>query len=115
MTTEGETFVAGLVAHGASPVVDGRYVLYDVEPVDGPLAGEAVPTAVATAELLRWPLVPPHWIYLPDRIRFTRTNTQPCAIAGWTGHSRGIVGWGSDTDPAAGWVAHVRGILGEAQ
>ena len=42
------------------------------------------------------------------------TNTQPCPIPGWIGHSRQIVGWGDEPDPIVGWVAHVRGVVGEA-
>lgn len=69
---------------------------------------------MAIGELSRWPLVPPHWIYLHDTVTFTATNIQPCPMAGWVGHSRQIVGWGNDPDPVAGWMAHVRSVIGEA-
>lgn len=110
-----EAFVAGLDLYGASPAIEGRYVTYAVDVVEGGLAGGAVRTAVAIDELRRWPLVAPHWIYARDEVTFTKTNTQGCAMPGWTGHSRQIVSWGSDPDPVAGWVAHVRGVLGEAR
>ena len=108
-------FTAGLAAYGATPMTTDRYIVYQVEVVGGPFAGQTVETAVAIDELARWPLVPPHWIYLHDDVRFAATNTQPCPMPGWMGHSRQIVGWGNDPDPIAGWVAHVRGVIGEAR
>ena len=107
-------FTAGLTEYGAAPTVIGRHIIYTVEAVEGRFAGQLVETAVAIDELARWPLVPPHWIYLRNEVAFSTTNTQSCAMAGWIGHSRQIVGWGNDLDPAAGWVAHVRGVIGEA-
>lgn len=109
-----DAFVLGLEELGADPTIDGQYVKYAVEIVEGRFAGTPAQTAVAVDELQRWPLVPPHWIYVPSDVRFAKTNTQPCGLPGWTGHSRNIVGWGSDPDPTAGWLAHVRGVLGEA-
>lgn len=88
--------------------------MYQVEVVEGRFAGQTVETAVTLDELARWPLVPPHWIYLRDAVKFAATNTQPCPMPGWVGHSRQIVGWGSDAEPITGWVAHVRGVIGEA-
>lgn len=114
MTEGGDAFVSGLDGYGSQPVVEGRYVRYVVDVVEGRFAGETVDTAVAVEELRRWPLVPPHWLYMPDHVTFAKTNTQPCGLPGWTGHSRKIVGWGNDPDPIAGWLAHVRGVLGEA-
>ena len=109
-----DEFTAGLAAYGAVPTILDRYITYQVEVVQGRLAGQAVETAVAVDELARWPLVPPHWIYLHNDVTFAVTNTQLCTILGWIGHSRQIVGWGTDSDPIAGWVAHVRGVIGEA-
>jgi hypothetical protein len=108
-------FTAGLATYGAAPTTNGRHIVYQVEVVEGPFAGQTVETAVSIDELARWPLVPPHWIYLHDDVRFTATNTQPCPMPSWVGHSRQIVGWGNDPDPIAGWVAHVRGVIGEAR
>lgn len=107
-------FVTGLTAYGAAPTSTDRHVLYQVEVVEGRFAGRVVETAVATDELTRWPMVPPHWIYLRDEVAFAVTNTQPCGMPGWLGHSRQIVAWGTDPDPIAGWMAHVRGVIGEA-
>lgn len=107
-------FTAGLAAYGAAPTIIDRHVTYQVEVVEGRFAGQTVDSAVAIDELARWPLVPPHWIYLKSEVRFVSTNTQPCTMPGWTGHSRQIVGWGNDRDPIAGWVAHVRGVAGNA-
>ena len=107
-------FIAGLVAYGAAPKITDRYITCHIDVVEGRSAGQTVETAVAIEELARWPLVPPHWIYLHDDVSFAATNTQPCQMPGWLGHSRQIVGWGNDPDPLAGWVAHVRGVIGEA-
>ena len=107
-------FTAGLAAYGASPAIIDRYVAYQVEVVEGRFSGHTVETAVAIDELARWPLVPPHWIYLHDNVAFAATNMQPCPMPGWLGHSRQIVAWGNDPDAIAGWVAHVRGVIGEA-
>jgi hypothetical protein len=107
-------FIAGLAAYGATPTIIDRYITYHIEVVGGRSAGQTVETAVAITELARWPLVPPHWIYLHDNVCFAATNTQPCFMPGWLGHSRQIVGWGNDPDAIAGWMAHVRGVIGEA-
>lgn len=107
-------FTAGLATYGAAPTTTDRHIKYQVEVVEGRFAGQTVETAIAIDELARWPLVPPHWIYLPDTITFAVTNTQPCPMPGWIGHSRQIVGWGDEPDPIIGWVAHVRGVIGEA-
>ncbi len=89
-------------------------VLYCSEPVDGFRAGLQVETAVSVEELARWPLVPPHWIHLPDAVHLLRTNSKPSSRAGWTMHSRQITEWGNEQNPAAGWAGHVRGVLSEA-
>jgi hypothetical protein len=107
-------FTAGLSTYGAAPAAVDRHIVYNVDVVEGRFAGQTVETAVAIDELARWPLVPPHWIYLPNNVSFAATNTQPCSMPGWLGHSRQIIGWGNDPDPIAGWVAHVRGVIGEA-
>lgn len=107
-------FTAGLAAYGAAPTIIDRHITYQVEVVEGRFAGQTVESAVAINELARWPLVPPHWIYLPSAVTFAVTNTQACTMPGWIGHSRQIVGWGNDPDPIAGWVAHVRGVVGDA-
>ena len=107
-------FAAGLAACGATPAIIDRYVTYRVEAVEGRFAGQTVATAVAIDELARWPLVPPHWLYFHSDVTFAATNTQPCTMPGWVGHSRQIVGWGIDPDTITGWMAHVRGVIGDA-
>jgi hypothetical protein len=108
-------FTAELAAYGAAPSIIERYITYQVEVVEGRFAGQTVKTAVAIDELARWPLVPPHWIYLHDDVNFAATHTQVCRMPGWIGHSRSIVGWGDDPEAIAGWVAHVSGVIGEAR
>lgn len=107
-------FVAELAAYGAAPTVSDQHVLYTVDVIEGRLAGQRVETAVGVDELARWPLVPPHWIYLHVDVTFPVTNTQACTLPDWVGHSRQIVGWGTDPDPVIGWMAHVRSVIGEA-
>lgn len=113
--TGSDGFAAGLAACGAAPTVVDRYMIYVVEAVEGRFAGEPVSTAVAIDELARWPLVPPHWIYLQSSVTFASTNTQACQMPEWIGHSRQIVGWGDDPDPVVSWLAHVRAVIGEAK
>jgi hypothetical protein len=107
-------FIAGLVEYGAAPTTIDGLIVYKVEVVEGRFAGEPVETAVAIDELTRWPLIPAHWIYLAGTVAFAATNTQPCSLPGWIGHSRQIVGWGDEPKPIVGWMAHVRGVIGEA-
>jgi hypothetical protein len=63
-------FTARLAAHGATPATIDRFIVYAVEVVEGRFAGTTVATAVATEEVARWPLVPPHWIYSPSMDAF---------------------------------------------
>lgn len=110
-----EAFIEGLDRCGAQPRVADGHVVYNVEPVEGRLAGEAVETAVEVGELARWPLVPPHWVHLSGEVTFSSTNSRPSPLAEWVQHSRQIVGWGRDAEPASGWLAHVRSVVGEAR
>lgn len=114
MTAGVELFVGDLDRLGITAQVAGDLVVYDVEPVEGTQAGTAVSTGVSISELLRWPVVPPHWVHLPRDVRFQRTNTQGSPREGWVAHSRNLVGWGTDQNPARAWVAHVRSVIGEA-
>jgi hypothetical protein len=110
-----QAFVEGLHRCGARPRATADHVVYTVEPVDGRFAGEPFETAVDTAELARWPLVPPHWIHLPADVTLPGTNSRASSINGWLRHSRHIAGWGRDADPASGWLAHVRRVIGDAR
>ncbi len=49
---------------------------HEVEIVESRFAGECVESAVAIDELARWPLVPPHWIYLHDDVSFAATSSR---------------------------------------
>ena len=107
-------FIADLERLGLHPTLEAELVRYTIEAVDGARADTAVATAVSVAELGNWPLVPPHWIHFPSDLTLSRTNSQSSTLAGWTMHSRQIVGWGRDDSPGSGWAAHVRGVLTEA-
>ena len=87
-----DEFVAGLIAYGAAPTASDGFVVYTVEAVEGRFAGQPVESAVGIDELQRWPLVPPHWLYFHSAVTFAATNTQPCPLAGWLGHVRGVIG-----------------------
>lgn len=115
MTDPLEQFTAGLRRLGANPETRSGLVIYQVEPVGGRLAGEAVSTAVEVGELAGWPIAPPHWVHLPASVAFVNTNSQASPLPGWLRHSRQLSGWGGDPDPAQGWLAHVRAVVGEAQ
>jgi hypothetical protein len=108
-------FVETMTQLGLCPRVEAGLVIYGIEPVDGFRAGAVVETGVAVEELVRWPLVPPHWIHLPDTLQLARTNSQPSARAGWQMHSRQIKEWGHERSPGASWASHVRGVLSEAK
>lgn len=108
-------FVKALRRCGADPREANSLIVYVIEPIEGCWAGEVVETAVAVDELVRWPLVPPHWIHLPAAVTFPATNSRPSSMTGWIQHSRQIAGWGRDAEPAAGWLAHVRSVLGDAR
>jgi hypothetical protein len=108
-------FVAGLHRCGARPHAIHRHVVYTIEPVEGRFAGAPFETAVEIGELMRWPLVPPHWIHLPAIVRLSGTNSRASSIGGWVQHSRHIAAWGRDAEPAAGWLAHVRSVVGDAR
>lgn len=99
-------FVDGLRRLRADPEVRDGLVVYRVDLVE---------TAVEVAELAGWPMVPPHWIHLPAEVVLPATNSQQSTRPGWLRHSRQLLGWGSDADPARAWVAHVRGVLATAR
>jgi len=110
-----EQFVAGLDSLAAAPDRRGGLIVYRIDALEGGHAGESLETAVEIAELMNWPVAPPHWIHLPASLSFARTNSQPSPVAGWLRHSRQINGWGTDPNPTQAWLAHVRGVVGETQ
>jgi hypothetical protein len=107
-------FIADLADFGINAVADGAVVKYEVTAVGGALSGHEVPTAVSASELQPWPAAPPHWIHLPDALRFERTNTdQQEVLPGWRRHSRDIGHWNSAGHPGQRWLAHVRRVMSE--
>lgn len=113
---EGVTgFIASMADCGVHAEIDGPVVRYAVTPVAGPHAGAPVTTAVGTAELQAWPMLPPHWIHLPEDIRFGHTNVQAQeTLPGMVCHSRDIGPWLPDAHPGTRWLAHVRAALANA-
>lgn len=111
-----EEFIAALTEHGVTAVRQGPAVTFDLTPVSGALAGQAVPSGVSVSELVPWPDAPPHWIHFPDTVTIHPTNTdQTECLSGWRRHSRDLKGWATSDDPAAAWLAHVRGVLADAR
>jgi len=107
-------FIADLADCGVDAVAEGPVVRYSLAPVDGPLAGSQIPTAVGIDELASWPAAAPHWVHLPPGVTFPRTNTRPRpTLPGWVCHSRNIGTWTSDGHPGQKWLAHVRTVLGQ--
>lgn len=113
MVDAAEAFIISLARLGLQPRREGQLVVYSLEPVDGARAGVPVETGVETAELARWPLVPPHWIHLPEDVVLSKTNSRASTKPGWTGHSRQIRDWNVGPGAGAAWAAHVRGVLSD--
>lgn len=107
-----QQFVEDMAAASAPAWVDGARILYNVVAVGGSLAGTTVTTGVSLAEVQSWPMVPPHWIHLPDSIAFAATNTDTTDCPpGWVRHSRDYNFTDTTTPPALAWLRHVRGFL----
>jgi hypothetical protein len=105
-------FITDMTAEGAPARLVEQQILFDVEAVDGPLRGQLVPTGVSVSEVQSWPMMPPHWIHLPDSITFAETNadTTDCP-PGWRRHSRDFSLTNMAVPPARAWLQHVRGVL----
>ena len=108
-----EAFIQDMTALGFEATLEAELVIYKVVPVDGTYAGEPVKTGVGIAELQPWPQVPPHWLHFPIGVQFSRTNSRPSPMSGWSMHSRQITGW-SDAPAGVAWASHVRAVLSEA-
>lgn len=107
-------FIADLADLGVDAHVDGNVVLYIVDAFGGALAGRTVPTGVSAGEVSAWPAAPPHWIHLPDSVRFASTNADKAdCLDGWTRHSRSL-DWNPTIPPIQMWLAHVRGLVATA-
>lgn len=108
-------FMADLKEEGHEPTRHGDLVRYFIVPVAGRYAGQKVETGVSVRELQSWPIVPPHWIHLPDEVTFAHTNSavQDC-LPGWRRHSREAGPWAMNRKPILIWISHVRGMIGQA-
>lgn len=107
-----QQFIDEMTAAGASARADGPRILYDIIPVNGALAGQVVTTGVSLSEVQSWPAVPPHWIHLPDTVRFEQTNIDSTDCApGFVRHSRDYSYTATSMAPARAWLSHVRGFV----
>lgn len=107
-----QQFISDMTAAGAPARVDGPRVLYEITPVNGALAGRTVTTGVSLTEIESWPAVPPHWIHVPDSVRFEQTNIDSTDCApGFVRHSREYNYTDTSVRPARSWLSHVRGFL----
>lgn len=109
-----ERFIADLASLGVRVEVEENLVVFEVAISGGPLDGTTTEVAVEAKELGGWPLVHPHWLHLPSKLRFQTTNARPSTKLGWTRHSRAQATPSSTKRSGADWLAHVRGILREA-
>ena len=107
-----QQFINDMTAAGAPARADGPRILYNVTPVNGALAGQVVTTGVSISEVESWPAVPPHWIHLPDTVRFEQTNIDSTDCApGSVRHSRDYSYTDTSMHPARAWLSHVRGFV----
>lgn len=101
-----------MTAVGAPARIDGARILYEVKAVGGALSGRLVTTGVSVAEVESWPMVPPHWIHLPDSVMFEATNVDDIDCPpGWKRHSRDFAFTDMTMPPALSWLRHVRGFV----
>lgn len=103
--------LAGLGLLGAHPSISDGLVQFHVLAASGSYAGQHVSSGIGLDEVSSWPIIPPHWVHLPEDVRLSATNAQPSSKPGWLRHSRNIVGWGGCGDPVQVWLAHVRSVL----
>jgi hypothetical protein len=107
-----QQFIDDLTALGTPARLDGGRILYEVLAVGGALKGQKVTTGVSVTELLSWPMVPPHWIHLPDSVNFDATNMDETdCLPGWKRHSRDFNFTDMSMPPALAWLRHVRGFV----
>ncbi|MFT4470849.1 hypothetical protein ACMX2H_13160 [Arthrobacter sulfonylureivorans] len=112
LTGPAQQFINDMTAVGATARADGPRILYDVVAVGGALSGQTVTTGVSMSEVLSWPMVPPHWIHLPDSVTFSETNMDEIDCQpGWKRHSRDFSYTDMSIPPALAWLRHVRGFL----
>ena len=107
-----QQFISDMTSAGVRARADGPRILYEVTPVNGALAGKAVTTGVSISEVQSWPAVPPHWVHLPETVRFEQTNSDNTDCApGYVRHSRDYSYTDTSVPPARAWLSHVRGFL----
>lgn len=59
-----------------------------------------------------FPIVPPHWVHLPDSIELSGGGKQASELgAGWARWSRPNRRWVDGGSPASQWLAHIRSLF----
>lgn len=112
LTGPAQQFITDMTAVGAPARSDGPRILYDVVAVGGALRGQTVTTGVSVSEVQSWPMVPPHWIHLPESVTFPATNMDDTDCQpGWKRHSRDFSYTDMSVPPALAWLRHVRGFI----
>jgi hypothetical protein len=112
LTGPTQQFINDMNSVGAAARADGPRILYDVVAVGGALNGQTVTTGVSVSEVQSWPMVPPHWIHLPDSVTFPETNMDDTDCQpGWKRHSRDFSYTDMSMPPALAWLRHVRGFV----
>jgi hypothetical protein len=96
LTGPTQQFINDMTALGANARADGPRILYEVVAVGGALNGQTTTTGVSVSEVQSWPMVPPHWIHLPDSVAFPETNMDDIDMS---------------LPPALAWLRHVRGFI----
>lgn len=112
LTGPTQQFINDMNSAGAAARADGPRILYHVVAVGGALNGQTVTTGVSVSEVQSWPMVPPHWIHLPDSVTFPETNMDDIDCKpGWKRHSRDFSYTDMSMPPALAWLRHVRGVV----
>ena len=112
LTGAAQQFIDDMTAAGSPARADGPRIIYAVPAVSGALVGQMVTTGVSMSEVQSWPAVPPHWIHLPEVVKFAQTNMDDTdCLPGWKRHSRDYNYTDMSIPPARAWLSHVRGFV----
>lgn len=112
LSVAAQRFMDDMAAVGAPVRAENNRLMYEVMAVGGFLAGQKVLTGVSLSEVQNWPMIPPHWVHLPDTIAFAATNMDETDCPPrWKRHSRDFGFTDMSMAPAMAWLRHVRGFV----